>query len=135
MKRMILLLLLSALAACATPRESCLKSATKDLAIVDELILQTQANLSRGYAIDREAYISSRVDLCLGSGNYGYRGRGVGVGWTYCTVPDTRYREKPVPIDGATEQRKLAELKQTRARLVREAEAGLAQCNAKYPLG
>jgi hypothetical protein len=38
-----------------------------------------------------------------------------------------------VTIDLATEQRKLAELKQTRARLLKEAEPKLEFCNLKYP--
>ena len=131
MKRMILLIALSGLAACATPRESCLQNASRDLATVDRLIAETQANLSRGFAYDREAYTANSVDLCLGSGRYGY-GRG-GVGFTYCTRPETRVRERPVPIDPAAERRKLAELQQTRKRLVSETNAKLAQCNAQFP--
>ncbi|SFD31608.1 hypothetical protein [Tropicimonas isoalkanivorans] len=127
MRTAILLLALPALAACATPREGCLRSATRDIAVVDRLILETQANLSRGYAIDEEPYITSNVNLCVGNGGY-HR-----VGWSYCNQPTTRYRQRPVTIDRAAEQRKLAELKQTRARLTAEAGPRLAQCNARYP--
>ena len=93
------------------------------LRVVDTLIAQTQANLSRGYGIEREAYVTSTLDLCLGGGSYRY-GRYGGTGWTYCHRPTTRYKAKPVTIDRAAEQRKLAELKQTRARLLKEAKPG-----------
>ena len=126
MKRMIPLLLLPLLASCATPRESCLSSAQKELATIDKLIVETQGNLQRGYAIDREYYTSSRVDLCMRGGRHR-------VGWSYCTVPTTRVREKPVTIDRATEQRKLAELQQARKRAAEEARNKVAYCEAKYP--
>ncbi|WP_068115651.1 hypothetical protein [Tropicimonas marinistellae] len=135
MRNVILLLVLPVMAACATPRETCLKAATKDIQVVDQLILETQANLSRGYGIEKEPYVTSTVDLCLGSGGYGYGRNRVGVGWSYCNTPTTRYKSKPVAIDRAAEQRKLRELKETRARLVRESDARLAQCNAQYPQG
>ncbi len=132
MKRMILLILLPALAGCATPRETCIKSAARDLSVVNGLIVQTEANLERGYGVRREAYTSSRVDLCLGS--RGYRSSRVGYGWNYCTVPETRYRNVPVTIDMDVERRKLAELKRTRERLAREAKPKIEYCDAKYPL-
>lgn len=133
MKRMILLAMIPVLASCATPRENCLKAATKDLAVVDRLIAETQTNLQRGYALDREPYTASRVDLCVGSGRYRYGG--AGIAWNYCARPETRYRSKPVAIDPAVENRKLQDLKRTRARLVEESNSGVAQCSAKYPAG
>ncbi|MFD0980545.1 hypothetical protein [Tropicimonas aquimaris] len=134
MRHLILLLALPALVACAPTRQTCLKAATQDVAVVDRLILETQENLSRGYSLDREAYVTNTVDLCLGSSRGGY-GRGLGVGWSYCNTPTTRYRERPVAIDRAAEQRKLQELRQTRSRLVKESEAALQQCNLRYPAG
>lgn len=130
MKWMILLLMLPVLAACSTPRQSCINSATRDLAVVNGLIVQTEANLQRGYGLRREAYTSTRVDVCVGSRSYR---SSRGFGWNYCAVPQTRYRNVPVTIDRATEQRKLKELQQTRARLVKEARPKLEYCNAKYP--
>ena len=135
MKHLILLLALPALAACSSPRETCLKAATKDLAVVDRLIAETQANLSRGYGIERETYVSNSVDLCLGSGRPLYGRHNVGVGWTYCNRPTTKVRRTPVAIDQAAERRKLNELKQTRARLVKETQSQVTQCNRLYPAG
>lgn len=134
MRNLILLLALPALLACAPTRQTCLRAATQDVAVVDRLILETQQNLARGYALDREAYVTNSVDLCLGSNRVGF-GTGVGVGWSYCNTPTTRYRERPVAIDRAAEQRKLRELQQTRARLIKESEAALEQCNLRYPAG
>ena len=51
--RLILIPLVLLLAGCATPKENCIKSANKDLAVVDRLIAETQANLTRGYARGR----------------------------------------------------------------------------------
>lgn len=134
MNRLILLALLPILAACSTPRESCLRAASRDLVVVDRLIAQVQGNLARGYAVDREPYVTSTVDLCVG--NRGYRGiYGGGVGFSYCSRPVTRYRANPVAIDRQTEERKLRELKQTRARLEKQVNANLEACNARYPLG
>lgn len=129
MQRMILFLLLPVLAACSTPRESCLRTATQQLGVVNRLVAETEANLARGYAVEREPYTTTRVDLCVGGSRYRYGG----VGWSYCTVPTTRYRARPVAIDRATEQRKLRELKQTRTRLAREAEPRVDYCNQRYP--
>ncbi len=133
MKRLILLFGLIALAGCSSPRETCLKAATRDLAVVDALILQTRGNLERGYAVDQEPYVTNQVGLCVGNGGYAY-GRG-GVGFNYCMAPTTRYRNQPVAIDRVTEQRKLTELMQTRARLLRETEQRVEQCNRLHPAG
>ncbi|PRY24372.1 hypothetical protein CLV78_103238 [Aliiruegeria haliotis] len=132
MTRLILLLALPvALVACTTPRETCLKSATKDLAVIDRLIIETQGNLQRGYGVTREPYTASRVDVCVGSGRYRYGSPGLA--WNYCSRPETRYRDKPVAIDRTAEKRKLAELKQTRAKLVKETNQRIGQCDLRYP--
>jgi hypothetical protein len=100
---------------------------------VDRLIAETEANLRRGYAIDREPYVTTGLDFCFG--RYGGVQDGVAVGLTYCNTVETRYREVPVAIDRSTERRKLAELRETRARLARTAEGQIAACEARYPTG
>ncbi|RYH08238.1 hypothetical protein [Tropicimonas sp. IMCC6043] len=127
MGRLILLLTLPLLAACATPRQTCLVAATRDLATVDQLIAETEANLQRGYAIEPEYYTGSQVGLCVGNGLY------TGLGWTYCTVPQTRVRARPVTIDRTVEQQKLRDLKKVRVRAEREARTKLESCDATYP--
>lgn len=132
MKRLILLAL-PLLAACATPRETCLGAATQNLRVVDSLIAEVQANLQRGFAIREDPYVTGALDICFGNG--GYWGGGMGMGMSYCTMPQTRYREVPVPIDPVSEKRKLADLQETRARLVKQSEAQVQQCNYRYPPG
>lgn len=127
------LLLLASLAACATPQERCILGVTRDLRVVDELILDTRRNLARGYALE------DRVD---------YRPE-----WVECGPPVVRTRDgqrvvipprrcleqvpytvrEPVAIDLADEQRKLNQLLPKRQQLARQAEAQVAQCRATYP--
>lgn len=132
MRRAIPLVLLLLLSACASPRASCLANATRDVAVLDSLIAQIEGNLARGYAIRQEPYVTSGLDLCIGNaGPWGWGGPGP-VGWNYCNQVETRYRAIPVPIDRADQQRKLNELKQTRAAKAREATAAAARCDALY---
>ncbi len=127
--RAVLLLAALALAACASPRQACLRAATTDLRNVETLIAETQANLARGYAIAREPYVTTGVDFCYDPVvGIGLDGGGVHGGLRYCNTVETRYRTRPVAIDLAAERRKLAELQATRARLAREAERRLAAC-------
>lgn len=134
MIRLILLLALPlAVGACSTPRDTCLKSASRDIAVVDRLIAETQANLARGYGVKREPYTSTSLNMCYGGGRYRYGAPGIGL--SYCATPTTRYRNRPVAIDRAAEQRKLTELRQTRSRLVAETNQRLEQCNRLYPAG
>ena len=53
-----------ALAACETPRESCLSSASRDLTVVESLIRETQGNISRGYAVERDQEVTVDRDFC-----------------------------------------------------------------------
>ena len=130
MRLALLLAALAALAACASPRQACLRAATTDLRNVEALIAEAQANISRGYAIAREPYVTTGVDFCYDPVvGIGLDGRGgVYGGLRYCNTVETRYRTRPVAIDLAAERRKLAELQATRARLAREAERRLAAC-------
>ncbi|WP_116133675.1 hypothetical protein [Tropicimonas sp. IMCC34043] len=135
MKRLIPLVLLLLLAACVSPRQACLQQATRDVAVLEGLIAEVEGNLARGYAIRQEPYVTSGLDLCLGSGYGAINGGLVGVGWGYCNQVETRYRAVPVPIDRVSEQRKLAELKQSRAKATTRAELSLKSCEAQFPLG
>lgn len=127
MLRLATLAALVLLTACATPREACLRAATSDLRTVERLISETEANLSRGFAIEREPYTRTGLDFCFGTG--GYRGYG-GFGLNYCRTVETRYRDRPVAIDPAAERRKLADLKRTRARLAPVTQERIAACPA-----
>jgi len=125
--RILLLSVCLTLAACATPQERCISNATKDLRTVERLITATERDLRRGFAVDRVPYTRTTFDLCLQqrktSGN-------VTLGATTCRTVETRYREVPRAIDRRAEQRKLADLKASRARLTRVTEAELRACAA-----
>jgi len=120
---------LALLAACGTPQEQCIDANTRDLRTVDRLIVETQGNLDRGYAIEERTI------------NDDY--------WDYCPqpqIPDAppvppqlclKDREitveRPKAIDLAEEARKLESLKIKRKQLASRAEAVIAQCKALHP--
>ncbi|MEM1428015.1 MAG: hypothetical protein AAGG09_01010 [Pseudomonadota bacterium] len=123
--RMFIGFTLCLLAACASPREACLRAALSEVATLDRLIAETEANLARGYAIELEPFVTTGVDFCFGRGAYRH---GFGTGFRYCNNVETRYREREVAIDPAAERRKLAELRKRRADLAPAAEARAAAC-------
>ena len=125
MVRLSALLALCALAACATPREACLRAAAGDLRTLDRLIAETEATIARGYAYASEPYTTTALEFCLSRGAYR---DGVNVGLAYCPVAETRYRDRPVAIDPAAERRKLAELRARRAAAARAADTRAAAC-------
>ena len=132
MKQTILLLLAPLLlAACATPRQACLATASRDVATIDRLILETRTNIERGFAVDQELYTGTRVDLCMGSGGGRHH---CNVGWSYCMVPETRVLSTPVAIDTTLEKRKLAELLEARKRAEKAAAERIGYCDTRYPL-
>ncbi|MEM9247100.1 MAG: hypothetical protein AAGB05_00235 [Pseudomonadota bacterium] len=120
---MILIALM--LAACATPREACLRASFSEVATLDRLILETEGNLSRGYRIDREPYVTNGLDFCLGRGIYN---SGVNVGLRYCNTVETRYRDVERAIDPAAEKRTLAQLRSKRDVAARNAQASAVAC-------
>ena len=122
MPRMFLSSLLF-LAACATPLQQCLNTATQDLRTVDKLITTTQENLERGYAVKRELEPTFRLSYCASPTH----------NFAFCNVPTNRVVETPVAIDLAEERRKLASLQEQRQTLVGRAEQQVVTCNATYP--
>ena len=117
------LLLCISLAACATPEERCVIDATRELRTVEGLIAETQANLQRGYAIDRTAERRPRLTFCSGS----YRSH---TGVSFCTTEDIVYRDEPVAIDPDAERRKLGLLRGRKAELEQRAARDVAACRA-----
>jgi hypothetical protein len=128
MKRLTIALMLL-LAGCGTPQEQCIRYNTRDLRTVDRLILETQGNLDRGYAIET---VTEYEDY-----------------WGYCAQPQLpgtpevpprlcmKERaitvDRPKAIDLNDEARKLDSLKVKRRELARQAEAVIAQCKAEHP--
>jgi hypothetical protein len=128
MKRLALPVFL-ALTACGTPQEQCIRYNTRDLRVVERLIVETQGNLDRGYAIET---ITEYEDY-----------------WGYCAQPQLSETapaparlcmkeraitvDRPKAIDLNDEARKLDSLKVKRRELARQAEAVIAQCKAEHP--
>jgi hypothetical protein len=129
MKRLVILSL-AALAACGTPQEQCINRNTRDLRTVDRLIVETQGNLKRGYALETVTRFEDYWDTCLE--------REV-VNGQVTVVPRSCLREysyteqRPKAIDLKAEAQKLESLKVKRAELARTAEPLIAQCKAQYP--
>ncbi len=118
--RAILFLPLLALlvAACASPRERCLRAAVSELRVIDALIAETQGNLDRGYAIDSQVETRTVLELCA---------------WPreevlFCTRQEPVTRERPRAIDVAAEERKLADLQERRRAEARRAQAAIDAC-------
>lgn len=123
------------LAACATPLEQCLNAATRDMRVVDRLIDETGTNLARGYAYETQQITRTEWVIC----DYVQQPPDVAGGKSpppkprYCLDDVTDTVQKPVAIDPAAEQRKLAALTARRDELSRRAAPQLAACRAQYP--
>jgi hypothetical protein len=133
------LALLAALAACATPQEACIAEATRDLRTLDRLIAETEANISRGFALDTFQTTEPRYVLCPGPRRVVTRPDGTQVvvdeAPRYCWRDVTVTAERPRAIDVAAERRILASTRAERTRKAREAERAVAECRARFPEG
>ena len=123
MIRLIFLPLLL-LSACATPREQCVASATKDIRVLDRLIAESKGNIERGYGYDTQRYTSWDFVIC---------GRRKDGSFHYCWEPYDRTRRVPVAVDLTTEQRQLDAMLRKRVELAKEAAPRIAACNETYP--
>jgi hypothetical protein len=116
------------LAACGTPQERCIRNATEEVRTLDLLIAETRAALTRGYGYEQEQVIRYSYGHC----GY-YRGHD---GHRYprrCFEPYYDTVSRPVAIDPAVEERKLAALQSRRAALAGRAAAEVAACRQQFP--
>lgn len=122
---------LLALAACGTPQERCIATATREVRILDRLIGEVQGNLDRGYAIEEVVLTRTRWVLCR-------RGRAA-TATTPAIAPELCLRDydytetRPKAINLADEREKLAEMKAKRVALARSAEKAVASCKLTHP--
>ncbi|SIO53180.1 hypothetical protein SAMN05444722_3179 [Rhodovulum sp. ES.010] len=130
--RLFALLCLLTLAACATPRQACERNAMYDLMLLDRLVLETEQTLARGYALEREPYRRTSLEMCYGRG---FGDDGSGLGFVWCNRPDIGFRERPVAVDLRAERQKLADLRAKRREVARDAARAMAACRARYPEG
>lgn len=120
---------LALLTACGTPQERCIREASRDMAVVDQLIAETEGNLQRGFALQRETVYRTKFEDCTPdptAADPAPRRR-------MCPVqqPDTVTR--PVAINLADESAKLASLEAKRTQQGKVAAAAIAQCRAVHP--
>lgn len=117
------------LSACGTPQERCIREASRDMAVVDQLIAEAEGNLQRGFALQRETVYRTEFEDCTPPATANDptpRGRMCPV-----QVPDTVTR--PVAINLSDESAKLASLEAKRAQQGKVAAAAIAQCRAVHP--
>lgn len=125
--RATLLIIPLLLSACATPRESCLAEVTREARVIDALITQTRGNLERGFAIEEEQDIRTRRRFCTGRNEDG------SVFQFRCEETDTVTVQVPVAVDLNAERAKLESLLQRQQQNQANVQAGIAQCNARFP--
>lgn len=127
MRSLLLLALPLALAACATPRDRCIATATGQLRVINALVAETQGNIARGYAIEERQDLRTVRRFCDVRRDDGTIGR---VG---CDRTQVVTRDVPVAIDLNAEQAKLNSLLQRRALVEQQSQVALQQCVAAYP--
>lgn len=132
MKRLLPLTLLL-LAACGTPQEQCIARNTRDLRTVERLIAESEANLKRGYALEKRTERYRTFSPCLLPSPPDANGNPQPPRRAMCPDTETRTYTVPKSIDLDLEARKLAQLKDKRRQLLRAAEPVIAQCKAQYP--
>ncbi|MGB3313033.1 MAG: hypothetical protein WBB85_01365 [Albidovulum sp.] len=118
------------LAACGTPQERCIRSATQEARILDRLIAETEANLARGYAFESREVVRHVWTVCddhIRRDRHRVR--------PMCFEPEVRTVKRPLAIDPQVEARKLDGLKERRAALARRATGDIARCRAQFPEG
>jgi len=127
MRHTLLLLLPVILTACATPRESCVADATREARVLEGLIEESRANLSRGFAVEKRQEVRTRRTFCRGTNDDGSRFR------YRCNETDTITRQVPVAIDLNAESAKLTSLEERQQQNRATAQTRVASCEARFP--
>lgn len=128
LKRSTFLACLAALSACGTPQEQCIRANTQDLRTLDRLIVETESNIARGYALEQVTVSTVRWVPCLRPSR-----NGEAAVQTMCLDDFERVETRPKAIDLDAEQKKLESMKAKRSELARSAQAVIAECKARYP--
>lgn len=131
MKRVVVISFMALLAACGTPQERCIASATRDMRVVDKLITETQGNLDRGYALEEVKMSSERWVVC--------RPARPGTATTppqpaEMCLQDFDYTvTRPRAINLADEREKLMELQKKRAAQEKASRLAVERCKLAHP--
>jgi len=133
MRRHAGLAILLLLVACGTPQEQCIQRETRELRTLDRLIVETEANIERGYALVEVQTVDLEPDICYRRGAQNPDGtHGRAVPFT-CFSREINTELRPRAIDLNVERAKLASMREKRVSLARQAEASAAQCRVVYP--
>lgn len=127
MPRLLALLPLLMLAACATPREACVAGATRDQRVLEDLADRTRANIARGYALEERQDLSPRLTFCT------VRTRSGRVREELCNRNVVTTRAVPVSIDIDAERATLASQERRLAELRGRTDAVIRSCAIAYP--
>ena len=131
MKRVVAFSVLALLVGCGTPQERCIANVTRDMRVVDRLIVETQGNLDRGYALAEVERSVTRWVVCA---------PGRPATTTEPARPprmclrDHDYTVTvPRAINLADERVKLLELQKKRVQLEKASRPAVAGCKLQYP--
>ena len=111
------------LAGCATPLERCVLRAERDLRQLTEELAERQANVTRGYAIERRVVPQMAPTLC--------RDRETGRPYTCIDWVDT-VREIRRPVNLALERERVAFLEGAIARERARADSRIDACRVEF---
>ena len=131
MSRLAVLAFIPLVAACTSPQKACETAALKDLRTIDALIAETEQNIARGYGVEVETVRSPNFRYCFGSRSGGR----TSVGIVLCNDTYDRRVERPVALDLAEEEAKLASLKARRPATAERAAKGVAACRDYHAKG
>ena len=123
MKHFAILPVLALVAACATPQQQCINTASNTVRNSQKNIARTEGNIARGYAIHKQQQPYKSFSICYDKDKKPYT----------CLETEFRTIEVPVAIDVAEERRKLAEYKRRLQAATRQMNADITNCRNQYP--
>mgnify|MGYP001582222123 CR=1 FL=1 len=129
--RLLLLMLLSGLAACASPLERCVSRNTSEYRAVARLLAEVEGNLARGYAWQQREITMTQWEDCPMV--VGHRDGGRHVVYRPCPREVSHVERYRVAIDPAAEMRKRDYLRARKQQLAGPAVRAVAACRAAYP--
>lgn len=125
--------LLMPLIACGTPQQQCIRTATRDMQVVERLIVEVEGNLARGYAYENvTVYMPEWLD-CTPRATTANPNPDPDPDPKLCFEDVAQTVRKAVAIDLNAEAAKLKSLRQKRDQQTRASAGAVAACKAKFP--
>ena len=119
MRPVALIVLLSALAACADPRAACLSRASAELRAIDDEIAEIRVALARGYRVSPGSAVRAGLAVCSRDSPV-----------TVCLGGDRTLSERRIAVDRRAEEARLRTLEARRPRAEADAARAAAACPA-----